>query len=456
VTDEKDLQSDLPPFQEVIDVIDEPFVIIDSNYRIVAANKQYREHYDVPLDQMIGQNCHKISHHSNVPCSQNGEACPLELAIQSGQTTEVMHIHYDAEGKEELVELRAKPIRNHEGVVTYIGESVFPVIEKTTEENLLIGRSPACMRLVSLLQRVAQTPTMVLLEGESGVGKEKVAQYLHHYSKRSQAPFIVVDCGALGENLIESELFGHEKGAFTGAGRLKQGLFEAAQGGSLFIDEIGDLPLELQTKLLRVLETGKIRRLGGTRYFDVDVRIIAATHRDLKNMVQQGSFREDLYYRLAAFPVHVPALRERKDDIPLLAEYFLEHMEEGENSLPLAPDVIQRLLSYDYPGNIRELRNIIERANILAGPDGMISADHVVLDGLAPVSSRSLEQQTAISTSDQQVVLRRRGRVTEQQLLDTLNACGGHRAEAARQLGISERTLYRRIGAMNNELENNT
>ena len=446
---------DLPPFQEVIDVIDEPFVIIDSNYRIVAANQQYCEHYDVPLDQMIGQNCHKISHHSNVPCSQNGEACPLEQAIQSGQTTEVMHIHYDAEGKEELVELRAKPIRNEEGVVAYIGESVFPVVDKTTEESLLIGRSPACMRLVSLLQRVAQTPTIVLLEGESGVGKEKVAQYLHHYSKRSQAPFIVVDCGALGESLIESELFGHEKGAFTGADRLKQGLFEAAQGGSLFIDEIGDLPLELQTKLLRVLETGKIRRLGGTRYFDVDVRIIAATHRGLKNMVQQGSFREDLYYRLAAFPIHVPTLRERKDDIPLLAEYFLEHMEEGENSLPLAPDVIQRLLTYDYPGNIRELRNIIERANILAGPDGMIAADHVVFDGLAPVSIQSQVYQTAVSNMDHYAVLRRRGRVTEQQLLDTLNACGGHRAEAARQLGISERTLYRRIGAINNELGNN-
>jgi transcriptional regulator with PAS, ATPase and Fis domain len=345
---------DLPPFQEVMDVIDEPFVIIDSNYRIVAANQQYCEHYDVPLDQMIGQNCHKISHHSNVPCSQNGEACPLEQAIQSGQTTEVMHIHYDAEGKEELVELRAKPIRNQEGVVAYIGESVFPVVDKTTEESLLIGRSPACMRLVSLLQRVAQTPTIVLLEGESGVGKEKVAQYLHHYSKRSQAPFIVVDCGALGE----------------------------------------------------MLETGKIRRLGGTRYFDVDVRIIAATHRGLKNMVQQGSFREDLYYRLAAFPIHVPTLRERKDDIPLLAEYFLEHMEEGENSLPLAPDVIQRLLTYDYPGNIRELRNIIERANILAGPDGMIAADHVVFDGLAPVSIQSQVYQTAVSNMDHHAVLR--------------------------------------------------
>ena len=439
----------LPPYQELIDVIDEPFVIIDSDYRIIAANQKYCDHYQVPMDQMIGQNCHKVSHHSDVPCSQNGEACPLEKTLGSGEVTEVMHIHYDCDGKEELVELRAKPIRNQRGEVAYIGESIFPVAEKTSTENLLIGRSPVCLRLVSLLQRVAPTSSIVLLEGESGVGKEKVAHYLHHYSNRSQAPFVVVDCGALGESLIESELFGHEKGSFTGADRLKQGLFEAAHGGSLFIDEIGDMPLELQTKLLRVLETGKIRRIGGTRYHEVDVRIIAATHRDLKSRVKQGSFREDLYYRLAAFPVRVPTLRERKDDIPLLAEHFLEHMEEGENSLPLAPAVIQRLISYEYPGNVRELRNIIERANILAGPDGVIEPDHVVFDGLASATAESAVIQSEVSQG-QDFYLRRRGRVTEQQLIDVLNECSGHRAEAARRLGISERTLYRKLSAINN------
>ncbi|MCW8964062.1 MAG: PAS domain-containing protein, partial [Gammaproteobacteria bacterium] len=162
----------LPPYQELINVITEPFVIIDRNYRIVAANQQYCAHYGVPHDQVIGQNCHKISHHSDLPCSQNGEACPLEMAMQSGQVTEVMHIHYDTEGKEELVELQAKPIRDHSGEVAYIGESIFPVAEKASDDCMLIGRSPTCLRLVSLLQRVAPTPTMVLLEGESGVGKE--------------------------------------------------------------------------------------------------------------------------------------------------------------------------------------------------------------------------------------------------------------------------------------------
>jgi len=454
MADKKDKIPDPPPYQEMINVIDEPFVITDHNYRIVAANKKYCEHYDVPHDQMVGQSCHKISHHSDVPCSQNGEACPLEQAMSSGQVTEVMHIHYDNEGREELVELRARPIRNAEGEFAYIGESIFPVAEKLSDDSMLIGRSPSCLRLVSLLQRVAPTPSIVLLEGESGVGKEKVAQYLHHYSSRSQAPFVVVDCGALGQNLIESELFGHEKGAFTGADRLKQGLFEAAQGGSLFIDEIGDLPLELQTKLLRVLETGKIRRLGGTKYFNVDVRIIAATHRGLKDMIRNGGFREDLYYRLAAFPIRVPTLRERKDDIPLLAEHFLEHMEEGENSLPLAPAVIQRLISYEYPGNIRELRNVVERANILAGPDGVIADDHVVFDGLASAPGEFSAAHTAAMVTDQHAVLRRRGRVSTQQLLDTLNDCGGHRAEAALRLGVSERTLYRRLRTVNDELAN--
>jgi two-component system response regulator AtoC len=448
MAEKEDSPSLLPPFQEMLDIIDEPFVIIDRNYRIVAANQKYCDHYQVPMDQMIGQNCHKVSHHSDVPCSQNGEACPLEKAVQTGEVTEVMHIHYDKDGRQELVELRAKPIRNRQGEFGYIGESIFPVAEKAESESLLIGRSPACLRLISMLQRVAPTQTIALLEGESGVGKEQVAHYLHHYSNRSQAPFIVVDCGALGENLIESELFGHEKGAFTGADRLKQGLFEAAHGGSLFIDEIGDLPLELQTKLLRVLETGKIRRLGGTRYHEVDVRIIAATHRDLRSMMKQGSFREDLYYRLAAFPIRVPALRERKDDIPLLAEHFLENMEEGDKSLPLAPTVIQKLISYDYPGNVRELRNIIERANILAGPDGVIEADHVVFDGLE--SGEESNQSSYDTEMNEHFYLKRRGRVGEQELMATLNACGGHRAETARRLGISERTLYRKLQAIIN------
>ncbi|MGM0412767.1 MAG: sigma-54 interaction domain-containing protein, partial [Pseudomonadota bacterium] len=353
----------------------------------------------------------------------------------------------DADGREERVRLQASPIHDEAGNIRYMGEVVQPLPETEARSTPLVGRSRPLMRLVGLLQRVAPTRTTVLLQGGSGVGKECVAHYLHQHSDRAQGPFVVVDCGTLGESLIESELFGHEKGAFTGAAGRKKGLFEAAHGGTLFIDEIGELPLALQTKLLRALETGTIRRLGGNDYQQVDVRVVAATNRDLGAMVEAGAFRADLYYRLSAFPVEVPDLAERKDDIPALADHFLARMEGGDRFVPLGPELLETLLVHDYPGNVRELRNILERAVILAG-DGPMRPEHLFAGegGRAEGPSAS----TAAGGPDR-LLERRRGRVDVEAVRAALRACNGHRGQAAEQLGVSERTLYRYLRQLRGE-----
>ena len=435
-----------PSCEQIIDMLPEPFVVIDRSYRIIAANRNYLKHYGYKRSEdIIGRYCYEISHHVDAPCSQHGEHCPLENVFRSGQAAQVMHIHYDKKGKEEYVQLHSNPLFDADGNVLYVGEYIYPV-SKPSEDTFLIGRSRAMLRMTSLLQRVAPTQTTVLLQGESGVGKECVSKYIHQFSTRGNLPFVIVDCGTLGENLIESELFGHEKGAFTGANTRKKGLFEVADGGSLFIDEIGELPLSLQTKLLRVLETGTFRRIGGTEYINVNVRVIAATNKDLQSMVEAGNFRQDLYYRLSAFPVNIPSLRERPDDIPALAEHFLSKQEEGDRYLPLSPDVIETLMAYDYPGNVRELRNIIERAAILAYGEEIMRPEHVLIETprhsqVAPALG-SADRATSI---DRKYLQRRNGRLADDEVMDALARFNGHRARAAEYLGVSERTLYRYV-----------
>jgi PAS domain S-box-containing protein len=430
-----------PSCEQIIDIMVDPFVVIDRDFRIVAANRAYRERYGVGPDGVIGRRCHEVSHHSPVPCSRNGEHCPHEEVFRHKRPTQVMHVHFDRDGVEEAVQLHASPLFDDDGDVRFVGETIFRVAPPQDADNArLVGRSPPLLRMTSLLQRVAPTQTTVLLLGESGVGKEQVARYLHHYSSRAHGPFVVIDCASLGENLIESELFGHEKGSFTGASQRTKGLFEAAHGGTLFIDEIGELPLPLQARLLRALETGTIRRIGGTGYVRIDVRIIAATNRDMRQMAADGLFRQDLYYRLSAFPITVPPLRERKDDIPRLAEHFLSRMEDADRHLPLSPEMIEALLAYDYPGNVRELRNVVERAAILACDDAL-SPIHVVFDEPRRASTAGPRRSTAATLPRE----RRTARATDDAIAQALRDCDGHRGCAAALLGISERTLYRRL-----------
>jgi transcriptional regulator with GAF, ATPase, and Fis domain len=368
----------------------------------------------------------------------------METVFGSKQTTQVMHVHFNADDRPEYVQIQATPLLDDQGEVLYMGEFIYPV-NTPEKDDLLVGRSRTILRMTSLLQRVAPTMTTVLLTGESGAGKECVAKYLHQYSSRPKEPFIIVDCGTLGENLIENELFGSEKGAYTGSTMLKKGLFEAAHGGTLLIDEVCELPLALQTKLLRVLETGAIRRIGGTNYHKIDVRVIAATNRDIQQMVDCGEFRQDLYYRLSAFPVHVPPLRERKSDIPAIAEHFLGRSEDGDRHLPLPPEVIEALLAHDYPGNIRELRNIIERAAILAA-DSPIGPEHLVLEsGKGRGHNGGWSPSPELGRATGHGLASARRRIDDTAVLAALEETGGHRARAARLLGVSERTLYRHV-----------
>jgi two-component system response regulator AtoC len=438
-----------PSCEQIINILPDPFVVIDRNYRIMAANAQYRRRYGLGNgDDVVGRFCYEVSHRVDTPCSQHGEHCPLEIVFSTGQSTQVMHVHYDMNGHEEYVQLQSTPLFDDKGKVLYVGEYIFPITQKR-QDTLLIGRSRPMVRMTSLLQRVAPTTTTVLLLGESGVGKECVAKYVHEYSPRGGGPFVIVDCGTLGENLIESELFGHEKGAFTGATGRKKGLFEVAHGGTLFIDEIAELPLALQTKLLRVLETGTIRRLGGTEYINVDVRVVAATHGDLQRMVERGAFRQDLYYRLSAFPVHIPPLRDRPDDIAALAEHFLASSEDADRYIPLSPEVIETLMTYDYPGNARELRNIVERAAILAYGEDIIRPEHLVFEGPRREDAHGgggLDM--GLAASGRRMLQRRNGRLTDDEVLHALESCDGHRAKAAQRLGVSERTLYRYVERM--------
>ncbi|MEJ2632689.1 MAG: sigma-54 dependent transcriptional regulator [Acidihalobacter sp.] len=262
--------------------------------------------------------------------------------------------------------------------------------------RVLVGRGVAMQRLRRLIEQVSKSDATVLIQGETGTGKEVVASAVHYLSPRRDQPFVAVNCGAIPADLLESELFGHEKGAFTGAITARQGRFELAQGGTLFLDEIGDMPLPMQVKLLRVLQERSFERVGSNKSIAVDVRVIAATHRDLEAEIAAGRFREDLYYRLNVFPLDVPPLRERCEDIPVLAEHLSARLErEGREGVRLSPGVLEALRRYDWPGNVRELANLIERLSILV-PNGVAEvADlpHRVLDriGIAPITQAPTE-----------------------------------------------------------------
>ena len=298
----------------------------------------------------------------------------------------------------------------------------------------LVGASPAFVKLMENVGRIARTGATTLVLGETGVGKEVVATLLHAQSPRSDAPFVVVDCAALHEELLQSEIFGHERGAFTGANRLKHGLFEVANGGTIFLDEIGDISLDVQAKLLRVLETGRFRRLGGTEEIAVDVRIIAATNRDLRLAITRAHFREDLFYRLATFVVEIPPLRERPEDIRLLVEHFTRELNlRFSLSKQVGDDAMQALLRHPWPGNVRELIHVLEQIVVLSDTDVIGLKDlPAVIRGTAPASP-SAETESIPTLRD----------VQRRHVLWVLEKAGGNRAQAARLLGTSERTFYR-------------
>jgi len=304
----------------------------------------------------------------------------------------------------------------------------------------IIGKTAAMARVFDLIERVAPTRANVLVEGETGTGKELVARAIHDVSGRARRPFVPVNCSALAETLLESELFGHQRGAFTGAVQAKRGLFEAAKGGTLFLDEVSSLSPSTQVKLLRVLQERTVTPVGGTEPVPVDFRLVAATNENLGERVREGSFREDLFYRLNVFPIHVPPLRERKEDIPLLAHAFrLRFAEEnGVTAPPLLGETLQRMMVHDWPGNVRELENVIERSLILHSGARSLPFDPAPGTLAGGKGARDLIGKGARERWSLE-------RLEREYILDVLDEEGWHQARAAGILGINRRTLYRKL-----------
>ncbi len=316
-------------------------------------------------------------------------------------------------------------------------------VDRLKPSDRIVGTTGALREVTKLIDRVAGTDSTVLIRGESGVGKELVARAVHRASARAGRPFVVVDCASLHENLLQSELFGHEKGAYTGAVRLKHGLFEVADRGTIFLDEIGEVTLPIQVKLLRVLETGVFRHVGGTSDVSVDVRVITATNRDLESMMGTGAFREDLYYRLNVFAIPIPPLRERREDIVQLVEHFIRSSGiVGKRDTRVSPEAMRVLEAYAWPGNARELQNVIERALILCDGD-------VVLPEHLPIGMRVAQPRTSGRDGMSRPTL---ADAEREYIRQVLQECDGHRHKAAEILGISERNLYRKLKEIEPEI----
>lgn len=310
-------------------------------------------------------------------------------------------------------------------------------VQRGWSAGRLIGKSKAMHSVFELVDRVSKANANVLITGESGTGKEMVARGIHEGGPRANKPFVAINCTAIPESLLESELFGHAKGSFTGAVARKRGLFEEAEGGTLFLDEIGDLDMALQAKLLRVLQERKIKAVGDNTYKDIDVRIVAATHKDLSEAIKDGRFREDLYYRLAVIPIHIPPLRHRKEDIPILARFFLQKYGSANHSpvKGFSAAAVEKLMNYRWDGNVRELENIIERVVVLSSKEIIDAQDLPIAGGTDSVEEFFAGAISSLPTIDD---LERR------YIKYVLEKTGGRKEKASQILGINRRTLYRK------------
>lgn len=441
--------------QSLIDVQENPFVLIDENYRIVAANRTYCMNYGVDRENVVGRYCHEISHLSAVPCHQIGEDCPHQEVFRTGQLHEVIHTHFDSNNRPEHVRIKGHPIRGANRKL-YLGEAVFPIAspdELLCNDMQMVGNSPAFLACLDHLTRAAESDAAILLLGESGVGKELAAQYIHKRSSRDKHPLVVLNCASIAVDMFEDELFGHERGAFTGCIGRKQGLFELADKGILFLDEIGDMPLFMQAKLLRVLESGEFRRIGGTETLRADVRLVSATNNNLLKKIEAGEFRLDLYYRIAGIDLLLPSLRERSSDIPALALSIVKRITRiGMPHCKLSQEALEKLQAYAFPGNIRELKNIMLKA-VSESNNGIISAANIHLSQQQQGKQQANTQhELPVEVLQNDVVKADESSIAEleaEHIAKLLLSYNGHRRHVADTLGISERTLYRKLKRYN-------
>ncbi len=427
--------------QTLVDSIPEGVFTIDLKWRIISFNHEAETITGFSKKEAIGRHCWEIF--QSDMCNLN---CPLRQAMEQGRSYMDQDVRMIRKGGEALTILvNAGLLKTMTGKVIGAVETFRPLasadarIEKNKNNASfpdIIGQSAVMKRLFSMLTDIAASDANVLLTGESGTGKELVARTLHKHSQRGRKPFVAVNCSALAESLLESELFGHEKAAFTGAAKGKVGRFEMARGGTLFLDEIGDLKPELQVKLLRVLEQREFERVGGTRTLPMDARIISATHQDLRDAMAHGTFREDLYYRLRTVPLTIPPLRHRLDDIPLLVDFFVQKFNSSLRKQVRAVDdaVMGLFMQYHWPGNVRELERTLEHAFVFVkGP--LIQPHHLPApDEFSPVKGFGMPEERALASKP-----------TREAIVNALTQTDGARADAARLLGISRTSLWRRM-----------
>jgi two-component system response regulator HydG len=449
-------------WEKVIETLAEGLVVVDPQGTIIAINQAMEEITGYRREELVGRPCSLI----------RTDACFSHQVVGPGERCQLFKNGATKHDKCALVKKDGSLVHvlKNGALLTDDGGGILAGVETFTEISELIakervisrlrrelsredgfqgivGKSPAMLRLFSLISSAAQSDAPVIIYGESGTGKELVAAALHRLGNRSQGPFIKVNSAALHESLLESELFGHVKGAFTGADRVRVGRFEAAHGGDIFLDEVGDLPLATQAKLLRVLQEKVIERVGDQKPIPVDVRVISATNQDLLRLRAKGRFRDDLFYRINVIPIHLPPLRDRREDIPLLVEAFIERtrLKTRKPITGIDKEALDELLAYSWPGNVRELINVIHYAFVLC-PEGSIRPKHLpALDQLQMPSPPEAPRKTRLA-----------GQVSKERLLDVIHAAGGCRAEAARRLGVSRVTLWKWLKKHNIQVEEKT
>jgi len=424
--------------QGMIDAIDKPAIFINQDYVIEAVNKPYRDTYPVTI-KLGFSTCYQVSHRNSKPCDLCGENCPMEQAKETGKTASVVHVHATNEGQS-YCDIRMKPIIDGEGELLGYLEILdkLAYASNTSSEGKMVGESDAFKAMLSKINRAANSNISVLLHGETGTGKELVSHALHSSSHRAEKPFVVIECTGLTDALFESELFGHEKGAFTGAVNKKKGLIETVEGGTLFLDEVGDIPLAMQVKLLRLLETQTYRPVGSIAIKKANFRLICASHKDLLELVNAGKFRHDLYYRIAGLSIQLPPLRERNNDIVLLAKHILNTLGSDKT---LSQPTLAALKKYTFPGNIRELRNIVEQAILMAD-------DRIIEPSDLPEYVCASTQQTAHLSPQGEKDIMTLAEVEAHYLKDKVDVYTGNTEDLADALGISVRTLYRKLQAL--------
>lgn len=446
-------------YKSVVELMQEGMLVVDTSGQILAVNPSFLEMTGYESAELVGKPCTVLNCSGCKRSDDPERTSPWCQLFEKGGIRSRRCEITSKDGRTIYVVKHATVLHDERGEVTGAVETMSDISELVRQEAEIhslrcslyhqggiygiLGTSKLIRGLLDLIENVGQSDAPVLIYGESGVGKELVARAVHESGPRFEGPFIKVNCTSLNENLLESELFGHVKGAFTGAGRTRIGRFEAASGGSIFLDEIGDISAAMQAKLLRVLEAREIERVGDHRPIAVDAKVITATNKNLEELVARGGFREDLFYRISVVPIHVPPLREHKEDIPLIAQSFIDKISarSGKPITGLSAEARRVMDAYDWPGNVRELRNTIEYAFVLCH-ENLIDSQHLPPRLLSPGAPRSLPFQVMERASEEVSDASERER---RALVCALGKARGCRTEAARILGVSRVTVWKRM-----------